>query len=399
MRSIIMNIWFVCFLCSGILASNAATHYVVPTNPAAANPYTSWGTAGTSVIDVVKAAMTNATTPRTVWVSNGVYVLTNDVTITNDVALRSVNGRDVTIFNGNALYHFIMQHTNCVLDGLTITNGYSGNGGGGIRMTSGGTVTNCLITDCVNNSASDNKGGGIYIPGTGIVVNTVIRGNICTNAEGGGGIALGQWGTFSTGIIENCIIEKNISASGHGGGIGIGYVAGYPTAFTIRNCLIRYNMTANGSYYGGGIIISSTNALVINCTIVSNNAWNSGGIGFAVSKTNTVLNCIIYSNTPANIGGYAALKFSSCAYSCSIPSNQFFNSIGTGNTTNNPGFINFAEGNYRFNRYSPGFNTGTNQDWMTNAVDLDGHARILHGRVDMGAYELFFPRGTIFTGR
>jgi len=56
---------FVCQM--GWREGAAATHYVVPTNLSAANPYTNWGTAGTNIIDVVNAAMTNATTPRVVW--------------------------------------------------------------------------------------------------------------------------------------------------------------------------------------------------------------------------------------------------------------------------------------------------------------------------------------------
>jgi len=54
-----------------------ATHYVVTNGTpgvSSADPYTNWDTAGTNIIDVVNAAMTNAV-PRVVWVSNGVYVL------------------------------------------------------------------------------------------------------------------------------------------------------------------------------------------------------------------------------------------------------------------------------------------------------------------------------------
>lgn len=75
-----------------------------------------------------------------------------------------------------------------------------------------------------------------------------------------------------------------------------------------------------------------------------------------------------------------------------------------GNTLSNPNFINSAGGadrNYRFNRPSPCFNTGTNQlDWMAGAVDLDGHHRIdvFSGIVDMGCYE-YLLSGTMFSGR
>jgi hypothetical protein len=45
---------------------------------------------------------------------------------------------------------------------------------------------------------------------------------------------------------------------------------------------------------------------------------------------------------------------------------------------------------------SPCVNTGSNQDWMTNAVDLEGNARILNNIVDMGAYETLLWQGTIY---
>ena len=401
MRSMIINLWLVCFLCSCILAVNAATHYLVPTNTGAINPYTSWGTAGTSVIDVVNAAMTNSSSPRIIQVSNGVYVLTNTVTITNNVTLQSVNGRDVTIFDGNAgLVSFDLNHTYCVLDGLTITNCYNG----GIILKTG-TVTNCLITGCVRNGS----GGGIYFQGTGIVANSIIRGNLTTNANGsGGGIALND---NSDSSIINCIIEKNECLNGgSGGGINLGSIVSSKTMTTIRNCLIRHNVTTNGNYYGGGLYMPITNAHVVNCTIVSNIAKTAGGgIAFTTAgQTNTVLNCIIQSNECVNTDYFndrnlrqvsGTVNSNAVAYSCSTSNNMFMLN-GRGNTTNDPGFTSFTGENYRFNRYSPCFNSGTNQmNWMNSAVDLDGQTRIRHGRVDMGAYELFIPEGTMFRGR
>jgi len=244
MRSI-RNLSLVCFLCLSVLAAQAATHYLVPTNTSAANPYTNWAMAGTSVIDVVNAAMTNASTPRIIWVTNGVYVLTNSVSITNGVTLQSVNGRDVTIFNGNALYKFSMSHTSSVLNNLTITNCYSASWGGGISLSSG-TITNCLITDCIS---AANGGGGIYMGAAiAIVANCVIRRNRLIGAGQGGGVY-----TIS-GTIKNCTIEKN-SSIGHGAGIMTGGTD------KIYNCLIVDNFSSGTSLYGGGIYIATAGAV------------------------------------------------------------------------------------------------------------------------------------------
>ena len=57
------------------------------------------------------------------------------------------------------------------------------------------------------------------------------------------------------------------------------------------------------------------------------------------------------------------------------------------NTTNDPMFVDFAREDFRLRSDSPCFNTGTNQDWMRNAVDLDGRRRLMYGTVDMGVYE------------
>ena len=107
---------------------------------------------------------------------------------------------------------------------------------------------------------------------------------------------------------------------------------------------------------------------------------------------NNIVNNIIYFNTAAsannfiNTAGNTGLN-----YSCVFPAVD-----GTANITNDPKFVNKDTGNYRLTAQSPCVNTGTNQDWMTNAVDLDGKTRICLERVDMGAYERTIYRGTIF---
>ena len=68
---------------------------------------------------------------------------------------------------------------------------------------------------------------------------------------------------------------------------------------------------------------------------------------------------------------------------------------GSGNTTNNPRFINYAAGDYRLQSGSPCLNAGTNRPWMQSAPDRDGLIRVRYGTVDMGAYE-FVYEGTIY---
>jgi len=108
----------------------ATTYYVVTNNPDSHDPYTNWGIAGTNIIDVVNAALTNGS-GNTVLVSNGTYVLTNEITITNTMTLQGVHGREYTFLNGN--YPNTTNRcisaiiNNPIIDGFTISNAWATN--------------------------------------------------------------------------------------------------------------------------------------------------------------------------------------------------------------------------------------------------------------------------------
>jgi len=444
----------------------AATHYVVPPGTAGANPtdpYTSWATAGTNIIDVVNAAATN-TAPRLVWVTNGTYYPTNSIYITaaQSFTLQSVNGRDVTILNGsqatNKSVYFDYQSSYGVFNGFTVTNYtcseirgtiygpkitvinclFTKNtvltdyGGAVYDGHGGGTISNCIfrnnyslaggalyianhssaaslftrITDCrFEGNTADNGGacyvthvnpvisncvfisnspsaigGAVYLSSAAtncLVVNCTFTGN---SGSYGGGIA--SYGKVTVG---NCSFIGNIAVS-DGGGL-------YGNNITIRNSLLARNRATTQT--GGGIRMGQT-SMVENCTIVSNYAKVSGG-GLYISGQGRGTNNIIYFNTTTNTDTIAA-NFTNVSgnigldYSCVIPA-----VAGTGNITNNPVLKDLAGGDYRLRMASPCVNTGTNQSWMTNAVDLQGNARILKIIVDMGAYETRIWQGTIFS--
>ena len=109
----------------------------------------------------------------------------------------------------------------------------------------------------------------------------------------------------------------------------------------------------------------------------------------------TLRNSIVYGNsskvtqTNVYLAG-AGFTFTNC---CVAPLTGV---VGADNTDQDPLYQGPATGDYRLQAGSPCVNTGTNQDWMSTAVDLDGHARLdrFSGQVDMGAFE-HVPAGAL----
>lgn len=82
---------------------------------------------------------------------------------------------------------------------------------------------------------------------------------------------------------------------------------------------------------------------------------------------------------------------------------------GNGCLAADPKFVDPANGNFRLQPNSPCVNAGLNADWMTsNAIDpvtgkrvkvldLAGVPRLYGSNVDIGCYEVWFPKGTIIS--
>lgn len=436
-----------CLLVFGAINLRSADFYAAQNGQAPSAPYTTWVTAASSIQDAVDKAGTN----DTVWVGAGRYtrpanftnyIGTNVVFINKPLVLRSSNGvPESTIIDGGGssrgIAVFYLQTTSnlFVIDGFTVTNCYATNMGGGLLFNGDnlcrwtGVVVNCIITHNTvawgtnNGSFRDTigaRGGGIgrynwnVSAGCGLIVtNCVIRNNTALKGPGaadtsaGGGLYITGYGTpvvadclienntsgdgagehnyMASTLLERCVIRNNTATAG-GGGLMLG-----SSAATIRNCLIYNNAAAT---YGGGIYNTyANNPHIINCTITSNTAPAVYGAGIRVRFASQgaglrVCNSIIYSNAyNADLLSdiYTNFFFTN---TCIFSTNDLVAEACTGNFTNSPEFVDFAGQDFHLAPGSPCVNAGTNQDWMTNEVDLNGEQRIRYGTVDVGACEM-----------
>ena len=306
-------------------------------------PFTSWGTASTNIQQAIYAAMPG----NAILVSNGTFILPQEVLVDQTVTIRSVNGYHNTTARSMGWERcFRVTASAAVLAGMTITGGGDDYGAG----VSGGTISNCLI--------------------------------VGNNADKGGGGASGS-------TLRNCIVASNSAGGYFNYDAYYGYIQPYDGGggayqSTLYNCLMYGNLAV----IAGG----SAESALYNCTVVSNQATGVALLSESLAAggiyRGSAVNCIVYSNAPDNVG---SLWYNNdraiMSYCCSTPLED-----GDGNISNAPDFVNLTTQNFRLLFNSPCINAGTNDlGWMAGAVDLDGSNRISRLRVDMGAYEFQYP--------
>jgi len=209
-------------------------------------------------------------------------------------------GADVLAVSGNKAWRIftINPGASVTMDGLTLKDGATidGGGGGGIYNEGGAlTVSNSTLS---GNSASLGGGGVHNFGGTVIVSNCTIHNNSEGSAQsgfGGGGIA-NNGGTLT---VSNSTLKSN-SSSVYGGGI----INVNDGTLTVINSTLADNSTQSSSSAGGGIAnVNRGKATVINSTLASNVATQSGGIGNDSSSTLTVINSTVAGNSAQTEGG------------------------------------------------------------------------------------------------
>ena len=410
-----------------------AVEYYVSKTGAHIPPFASLPNAATNI----QAAVDTASSGDIVLVNDGTYYPSSEISITNDITVKSINGADKTVIDGKGTNRcFYTEYVNYTIDGFTVSNGFSSSDGGGICAESG-IIQNCIIVNnislhygggiyCYRNTlrnciVKENKspsgdGGGVYCDyGTvtnctiiknyageggggiycyeGLVINCTVNDNFSYEYDGGGinanraivkectvtgNITKYDGGGigFSRSTIENCFVSNNSATNSDSNGGGIFGFRGY-----IRNCLVINNFA---KYNGGGLCIEQCNAE--NCTVVSNSANHYGGGTYC--RGGMIQDSIIWNNTNDAYFYYGSTN----RYNCIENLTNLVNGI----ITNNPEFAYADTGNYQLVFFSPCINAGTNMDWMASATDLNGNPRIISNNVDMGCYEFLPEPGSIY---
>ncbi len=207
-----------------------------------------------------------------VLVGNGMNVLLQNVTLTNNISAGS----------GGAIFTL----GNLTIDSSDIISNTANALGGGIYNYTFGTLTvsNSHIQD---NTALGSQAGGLYTSRPLTVTNSTISGNSATSF--GGGVIV----STETAVFENSTFTNNQSASG-------------PALFAQSGTITMTNSTVSGNVAtnnNSGIYVSgpSVSLTLINNTIANNTRTGTAGTGWngvsaANNATVTLQNNIIANN-------------------------------------------------------------------------------------------------------
>lgn len=222
-----------------------------------------------------------------VLVADGTYTGegNRDITFSGKrVDVRSANGPETCVIDCQgsiAEPHrgFNVLGEGTIIEGFTISGGYSTAGGGiYVRWNSSPVISGNIILD---NEASY-TGGGIWFGG-GTITGNRISGN---TAVTGGGIYVKYQ---ADGGITNNLIYGN-TATSNGGGMYI---------WSNRIDLVNNAIFDNLAVDGGGIYRDGySNLDILNCTVIGNTAIGGGG-GLYLYPHSTVIDCIIHGNEAA----------------------------------------------------------------------------------------------------
>ncbi len=347
--------------------------------------------------DAVQEAIDYAVPGNTIVVRAGTYTGNGKNGISfraRAITVRSEDGPENCVIDcrhsGRGFLFDLGERPDSVLEGLTITNGYSDYTGGGIRCWSGSnpTIVNCVLRD----NLADKYGGGMEcFLSSPTLINCTFIGN---SAESGGGM----YNHFeSSPILIDCTFIENSAESG----------GGMYNDHESNPSLIGCTFIANVAQYGGGMYNRHrSNPVLNNCTFVRNLSQNGCALACdsreqkypgRVRLTNSILwdgGSEIWNNDGSTIeisynniwGGQAGLY---------DPRQRI--TWGRGNLDIDPLFADYENGDYHLKsqagRWDPSSESWVKDDVTSPCIDagdpnspLGEEPEPNGGRINMGAY-------------
>jgi len=227
-----------------------------------------------------------------------VISLGSTLLVNTDLTISGPGASNLSITGNNAVKVIQVAYNPALIlaiSGLTIRDGFTDGGGGGIG--SAGILT---VSDTTFSGNSANYGGAIASSGSLTVTNSRFLGNTAYfNGSGGGGGGAINIGNGSL-IMTGCSVSGNSAYDGGG-------IFDIFSASTITDSTISGNSATSSSGGGGGIFHYNNSLKVVNSTVAGNSAPNGGGGGIQNigdgSGTLTVINSTLSGNSALFGGG------------------------------------------------------------------------------------------------
>jgi PKD domain len=358
---------------ASVIVTACPVYYVSPVGQHT-YPFNTWAKAATNIQAAINAAPSSG--GATVWVGDGTYnagsqpFLYNGsiessptrVVIDKPIRVRSVNGPDVTVIEGQGPMG--VDGVRCayitrdaVLDGFTLTQGHTDTSGAitifrngaGIYGELGSTTRNCVIVSNQSDYGST-------------IIHSDLHDCIIRNNQGKGAHEC---------TLSDCILMENA-----GGMFGGGAMYGY---------YIRCSFISNSASTGGG----ASHGYALNCVFDGNQASGEGG---AMNKSYAA-NCTFVGNQATEGGALMeSTADNSIFYNNDAPELKWSNTSDC--FFGDPSFVNTTAKNYSLLPESPCINTGTFVYLVSGPLDRRGNSRIQDANLDLGAYEF---QGTVLT--